>query len=103
MILDRSYGVGFASAGKWLGNDQHGLATAILTKRNSVAISTAQKAEKSPAQTLIALRTAMAQSLVREIDGHVRADAGTREGFRSALIPAASAISSKERSLVAWS
>jgi hypothetical protein len=34
------------TAGKWLGKDKHGLATAILTKRNSVAISTAQKAQK---------------------------------------------------------
>jgi hypothetical protein len=56
-----------------------------------------------PLQSLIALGTATAQSTVREIDGHVRADAGTREGFRSVLFPAASAISSKERSLVAWS
>lgn len=27
------------TAGKWLGKDEHGLATAILTKRNSVAIA----------------------------------------------------------------
>jgi integrase len=35
--------VGLVTVGKWLGKDEHGLATAILTKRNSVAISIAQK------------------------------------------------------------
>jgi len=54
-------------------------------------------------EEMTAPHTAMAQSLVREIDGHVRGDVGAREGFRSASIPAASAMISKERSRVAWS
>src|SRR6266851_3138986 len=36
---------GRLTAGKWLGKDEHGLATAILTTRNSVTISMSQNAE----------------------------------------------------------
>ena len=52
--LDRSCGVGLATVGKWLGKDEHGLATAILTRRNSVAISIAEssKMAERPLKTL---------------------------------------------------
>jgi hypothetical protein len=43
------------TAGKWLGKDEHGLATAILTKRNSVAIRTVSTADARPAVTAAAI------------------------------------------------
>jgi hypothetical protein len=46
LALDRSCEVGLVTAGKWLGKDEHGLATTILTKRNSVTISMGQKRQK---------------------------------------------------------
>jgi hypothetical protein len=44
--VDRSCGVGLVPTGNGLERTSMGLATAILTKRNSVVISIAQKAEK---------------------------------------------------------
>jgi hypothetical protein len=56
LALERSCGVGLVTATKWLGKDEHGLATAILTERNSVAISIAPESQEISERLLKTLR-----------------------------------------------